>query len=261
VSVPQSIQRLSEDANTSREIRSLLRASELDGPSDADLARFAARMAPLVGLSAAELSPTMPHGPAPADVSSGSWAGAGTQGSLAKVGSSFALKAVLAGTLSAALGLGVWWSSRPAVPAQSVREHATPAAVRPQQGAPSSPAPASAAPEVSAAMPAVAEPVAMPLSKRAPVNSAVRPDELSLIAQAQGLRDQPQALLRVLKQHAALYPHGMLAQEREVLAVEALLAAGQLKEAKRRAGHLAAEYPNSAHLPRIRALLDQASRE
>ncbi|MFT3927925.1 MAG: hypothetical protein QM778_35685 [Myxococcales bacterium] len=259
MSVPQSIQRLSEDADTSPEVRQLLRASELDGPSEADLAKFAARMAPLVGLPLADLTPSLPHGTAPADVSGASWGGAAAKTGLAKWGSSLALKAVVAGTLS--LGLGLWWANRPApapvhepaqAPSVSVASRVAPVPVAPETNLPTS---------GGVAEQALPAPEAAPSAAKRVGASAPRPDELSLIAQAQSLRAEPQAVLRVLKQHATLYPQGMLAQEREVLAVEALVSAGQLKEAKRRAGRLEAEYPNSAHLPRIRALLDQADHE
>jgi hypothetical protein len=236
----------------------LLRGSELDGPSEKDLARFAARMAPLVGLPLADLSPTsLPHGTAPADIAPSSFGGAAARTSTAKVAGSFALKAWMAvGVVG--LGLGVWWAGqgRQAAPAVEAPRAAVPALVTPSDPHPSTP---------SAPVMETSEVVAKPATLEAPARqrqpAATRPDELSLIAQAQSLRSDPRALLKVLKLHASLYPRGMLAQEREVLAVEALIASGQLEAGKRRAAQLEADYPQSAHLPRIHALLEKARAE
>jgi hypothetical protein len=218
-------------------------------------------MAPLVGLPVGELMPaSLPQGTAPAEIGAGGWGGATVQTGAAKLAGSFALKAVLAaGALS--VGLGLWWAQQsPAAPRQVGSTVSAPMVVAPVEtrAAPSAePAPV-AAPE-----PVLLAPKSEPsiVTAKPGTSATARPDELALIAQAQGLRDQPQALLKVLKQHATWYPHGMLAQEREVLAVEALLAAGQIEAGKRRAARLEAEFPNSAHLPRIHALLKSAGHE
>jgi hypothetical protein len=47
----------------------------------------------------------------------------------------------------------------------------------------------------------------------------------------------------------------MFAQERDVLAIEALIAAGRRPEAEARAKQLELAYPGSAHLRRVRVLL------
>ena len=261
VSVPQSVQRLADDASTSQELRELLRASELAGPIEKDLARFAARMDPLVGLPLADLTPTsLPQGTAPADLGASSLGAAAAPVGAAKVAGTAGLKAWLAaGAVS--LGLGLLWAHQ----MRSAPEQGDLAREAPALVAPAAPA---HAPSLEAAVPeSISEPVVpapaetVAPAKRQAVTSAARPDELSMITQAQALRDQPRAALKLLKQHAAWYPHGMLAQEREVLAVEALLASGQLEAGKRRAARLEAEYPTSAHLPRVRALLEKASRE
>ncbi len=267
MSVPHSVQRLADDASTSQELRELLRAGDLAGPSEKDLARFAARMAPLVGLPLADLVPTsLPQGTAPADLGADGLGVAPTPADAAapvgaaKVAGSIGLKAwIAAGVVS--LGLGFLWvqqghpASQAVEPVRSAPKLVAPAV--PAQVPPVEVARSEATPEPI--VPKAAETPAP--TKRQATPAAARPDELSLIAQAQALRDQPRALLKVLKQHAAWYPNGMLAQEREVLAVEALLASGKIEAGKRRAARLEAEYPTSAHLPRVRALLEKAGRE
>ena len=80
--------------------------------------------------------------------------------------------------------------------------------------------------------------------------------EVALLQAAQAaLRDNPTAALALANRHAGRFPSGALAQEREVIAIEALLAVHQRDEANERAARFAREFPNSAHRPRIEALL------
>jgi hypothetical protein len=265
MSVPQQVTRLSEDASTASELKQLLMASEFDGPSEQDLARFAARMAPLVGLAPTALQPgSVPRGTAPADLSPGTWgtAAAGKAG-VAKLGGSLGAKLAI-GALAVSVGLSALWAAKPAQP--TVSTPAAPVAVESRHATqPLVPVQAEPAPELGvpaeAAPQAVSAPAPAATRKRSAVAGVAQPDELTLIAQAQALRGQGAALLRALAQHEKLYPQGMLAQEREVLAVEALIDMGKLTEAGRRADRLAAKYPASAHLPRLRGLLDKAAHE
>lgn len=61
---------------------------------------------------------------------------------------------------------------------------------------------------------------------------------------------------RVLARMAVDFPRGVLAQEREVLAIEVLAAQGDGAAATRRARAFAKAYPGSPHSTRLRALLD-----
>lgn len=72
--------------------------------------------------------------------------------------------------------------------------------------------------------------------------------ELSLLerARARLAEGQPRATLQLLRQHEAAYPSSVLQQEREVLTIRALSAAGRLPEAKTRAQAFIAAYPGSA---------------
>lgn len=130
-----------------------------------------------------------------------------------------------------------------------------PTAADPQ---PSPPAPAlepapdsspTSAPEPSATV--SAEPPAA--ETKPPAASAPRPrPEAQLLFEARKIiHDSPSAALRLLAEHAAGYPNGVLTPEREVLAIEALRKLGRTREADERMRHFQARYPESIHLRRL----------
>lgn len=82
------------------------------------------------------------------------------------------------------------------------------------------------------------------------------PAELALLREARGsLRSDPEHALELLALHARHHPRGVFAEEREALAVEALVRAGRSAEARRRADALLAARPGTAHRARIEELL------
>jgi hypothetical protein len=82
------------------------------------------------------------------------------------------------------------------------------------------------------------------------------PNEMQLIRRAHLLvKSDPDAALRLVAEHAARFPNGVFAQEREVLAIDALLHAGRRAEAKARGRRFIQAHPDSPHIPRLRALL------
>ncbi len=75
-----------------------------------------------------------------------------------------------------------------------------------------------------------------------------RPSEARLLASARAaLTKDPEKALKFVRQHQALYPQGMLAQEREVLKVSALRQAGQDAEAQEAAASFRKTHPDSVH--------------
>jgi hypothetical protein len=72
------------------------------------------------------------------------------------------------------------------------------------------------------------------------------------------LRASPATALALADDHARRFPRGVLSQEREVIAIEALVALGRPGEARDRAARLFADAPDTAHRPRIEALLNDA---
>ena len=64
---------------------------------------------------------------------------------------------------------------------------------------------------------------------------------------------QPSAALRLLAEHAARFPDGLLAPERDVLRIEALRNLGRAAEAEQELRAFQARYPDSIHLHRLLA--------
>src|SRR5437763_3610220 len=88
---------------------------------------------------------------------------------------------------------------------------------------------------------------------------AARPSEGELLRRAQeALRDAPVRALALVRQHAALYPAGVLAQEREVIGIEALAALGRMDEARGAAREFLARHADSPHRGHVQALLGRA---
>jgi hypothetical protein len=79
---------------------------------------------------------------------------------------------------------------------------------------------------------------------------------LDIAKTALGRGDASAALART-EDHARTYPRGALAEEREALAVQALVAAGRAAEAKSRAARFAKVFPKSVLLPAVRASIGE----
>jgi hypothetical protein len=84
-------------------------------------------------------------------------------------------------------------------------------------------------------------------------------DELLLLKQAQLALDRdPSSALAFAEQHARDYPGGVFTQEREILAIEALLKLRQKTAAVTRARDFMQRYPGSPHARRVHSLLDRS---
>lgn len=131
--------------------------------------------------------------------------------------------------------------------------------------APVAPPPVAAALPVSHKAPErAAEPAAEPDEVTAAPTAAPRVvkeapaswDEPQLIEKARrALASDPRRALALAQEHQRRFPGGALGVERDVIALEALARTGQTAEARRRALQFEAKYPESIHLPRVRALL------
>jgi hypothetical protein len=118
-------------------------------------------------------------------------------------------------------------------------------------------APSSAPPAPEPATAYVPGAVAGPASPAAPPAPAGE-SELALLDRARSrVAADPSEAIRALEEHRARYPHGTFAQEREVLAIEALVRLGRRGEAQARADAFARDYPASAHRRRIAVLLGE----
>jgi hypothetical protein len=92
---------------------------------------------------------------------------------------------------------------------------------------------------------------------------AEKPSEVELVGRAQkALRAEPARALALTSEHRQLYPRGTLAQEREVLAIEALAALGQGDAARARAAAFESASPGSPYAVRVaRAIKKVAAAE
>lgn len=79
--------------------------------------------------------------------------------------------------------------------------------------------------------------------------------ETKLLGDAQSaVKSDPAAALRACDEHAKRFPGGSLAQEREALAIEALVRLGRKGEAEKRLARFRAGYPSSGHLRKLEGL-------
>ena len=122
---------------------------------------------------------------------------------------------------------------------------------------PATPSPAaSAAPAPEPEAAPASEPEAAPAP--APSTAADLDAELALVRAAQAaLARDPARALEITATHLDRFPDGQLAQEREVAAIQALVALGRRDEAQARAAAFRAKWPGSAHIRRIDVLLGE----
>ena len=82
--------------------------------------------------------------------------------------------------------------------------------------------------------------------------------EVKLLERAQdALRSRPEEALTLADDHARRFPRGMLVQEREVIAIEALVKLGRKADAKARATRFTTRFPGSSHTRRIQTLVNE----
>lgn len=81
-------------------------------------------------------------------------------------------------------------------------------------------------------------------------------EEVHLLERAQdALRTSPDEALRLTAEHAHKFPNGALAQEREVIAIDALVRKGDRADAQARADKFAKTWPHSTDLRRVQVLV------
>lgn len=223
---PDDPVRFAEDSNAPSGLRDALQRAREDLGTDAEVARLAAKLGPLLG-------PPAPLAPAAATVASGVTAklGLGAFALLVAGGGAWLLSAQTT-------------SAPPPAPAPSVAARLPPPAPTPEAAPPPFIAERTSA-DVTApsATPSLGKP---PASSRPP--SLLAPSEAELLEQARAALksgDSARAFQRV-SEHAQRYPRGVLVQEREVLAIQALRRLGRDAEAERRAAAFAKAYPGSA---------------
>ncbi len=143
---------------------------------------------------------------------------------------------------------------------------------------PGSPAPLSALPTTPRARPLGSSPTmhatspparAVPVESTAPsstvpaeavtVPAEAVESEVRILQRAQdALRVAPSRSLSICEEHASRFPNGLLSQEREVMAIDALTRLGRTDEATTRARRFRSAHPSSSHLGRIEVLVGRS---
>ncbi|HMA95143.1 MAG TPA: hypothetical protein VKP30_20775 [Polyangiaceae bacterium] len=81
-------------------------------------------------------------------------------------------------------------------------------------------------------------------------------DEYRLLRAARdAVERDPARALSLVAQHARSFPKGMLGQEREAIAINALIRLGRMTEARERGSRFVRAYPGSPHAKRIEAAI------
>lgn len=121
------------------------------------------------------------------------------------------------------------------------------------------PRPPAALPQASPVvpLPVASELPATPKAKNTVTHgSAQSQSEADLLGAAQvALGQDPARALSLTEQHRTGFPRGVLSQEREVIAIEALQRLGRDGEMRARAQKFLATYPTSAHRSKIESLV------
>jgi hypothetical protein len=214
--------RLLDDPNTDAMLRRALQAGRDELPSEQQIDALAARLGPLLG----------PGG------------GGGGGG-----GASIAVKAIGALAAASLAGAIVWWSAREPPRASHPHRAQTIARSVAQREAP----------EVVPSGLDVPSDLEAPQERphpRAATPAPTPPSELDLVQRAQAaLRTSPTQALSLADEHRRLFRDGMLAQEREVIAIDALVRLARSDEARARADAFRHRWPSSAHARRIDVLV------
>jgi hypothetical protein len=90
-----------------------------------------------------------------------------------------------------------------------------------------------------------------PASAPSAGQSLARERELLDVAQAALARGRPDDAVHAAERHAERWPHGALSEEREVVLIEALAAAGRRPEAEQRAARFRNAFPGSMLAPAV----------
>lgn len=229
--------------------RELLRAAAPIRPmTSAELARTAARVAPLETAAGAAAGATVPAWIKGIFLAVG--IGAGGAGLYAALGGAPTAAAPIAPPpvlidlplerlLSRAGGREPAGSPAAEAPVPEA-PRPTPSALR--REAPRSPRPAAPAPEATAAEDS---------------DDLVRESNLVDASRA-ALAQDPEAALAALERHQAEFPKGRLAEEREFIAIRALMRLGRADEARARAAAFFARYPSSSFAEPLRRIVGAA---
>jgi len=230
-------------------------------PDDAEAARLARIEAKLLAaLGAAPLLVTPPAAEAPPAVPP-----AETPAAPAPPPSSWlgAKGAAAAGAAAVVIGVAFFLSRPSPAPSASPAPPSAPAIVEP---APTVAEPASAPPSIKTVSPSELPTAIEPPTKPAPsarenttasaaASSVTDTEEIALLARAHdALRGSPAQSLELCREHEKKFPSGRFSQEREAVAIEALVHLGRRDEAAKRWSSFQSRFPGSSHRVHLESL-------
>jgi hypothetical protein len=231
--------RWSSDGGAPAPLRTLLRAAADDGPTDAELASLGRRVAPL--LAAPVSPPTI----------AARWG-------LVK-------GALVSGVVTAVIGGGIaaYVLMRGGPPPAAVTPAPAPS-IAPAVAEPVSPAPppAPTPPPAVVPLPAAEPPPApappAPVPRHSVASKPVTPSEVEMLEQARAALHGGDAgrALALAADHGRAYRDGMLAEERDAIAIEALVKLERMDEARGRWDKFTSAYPRSNYRARLQRLID-----
>lgn len=246
-------------------LRDALRAGEAELGTSDQLAIVAAKLGPILG--------------------GGGIGGAGSGGGIGVTGASKGASSLLGGTtakLAVSLGIGAVVvasagyvavrSPSGSIASSSVVSPATPALAASSVAAPVlddepasppslvEPAPVGSARPATSASPPSQPNRALPVRPNSVASpspsSGVPENEVRTLQRAQdALRTEPSRALSICDDHARRFPSGLLDEEREVIAIDALTRLGRTDDALARARRFREAHPSSSHLGRIEVLV------
>lgn len=248
------------DANeTEPVLRDALAAARARAPSEAQLARIAALL------------------PRPGDPGRGGSPGDAPKAPPAATGSTLSGAAIGAALGVLVVGAGLAWQAVHQAPTEP-NERAMVTVVAPPEASASAPVTRLAGPSATATAARAARPVERPTvdsvapetidapEAPSPLPEASTPTPAAPVVDAEteahfldraraALGTAPAQALSLTEEHARRFPSGALAQEREVVAIQALSRLGRVEAARQRAQRFLAAYPDSVHRRRLEALL------
>jgi len=237
-------------------VRRVLGAARRDVPDDERMRMLSVALVGKLGLGGGGGSGGSGGPPGPAAPAAGAGGGA-------TAGSSAAVVKATGVVLALALAGGALYAARP--PAHRTEP---PPVIAVTAEVAASPAPAPSAADAPAAAPSAVPTFsfdtlpsasAPKASSSAPASGSAEPSaesEMDLLRRAQdALSANPASALSLCGEHERSFARSSFAQEREVIAITALLRLGRRGEAEARADRFARNYPTSGHRRRIDALL------
>lgn len=259
--------------DTPSPVREALSRARAGLPSPDNLARLAARLPLSPGGSGGSGGPPGPGGAPSTPPGAPSTGGAPAGSGAPQAAASWLFPGAMCGTaigivIAGAIAAFSPGSHRGSAPSKVPSPESHAAALAPTQGA-SSPSPSpslSPLPGTSTSAPARLKASVktgdLPTRSAAVVPAAVVPaavvpvesESLLLQRARDALAKDPARALAIVERHRAVYPRGMLSQERELLALKALTALGRPADARTRAAAFVTAYPSSAYRDRVESL-------